>query len=183
MQLQPILIDGQWRQADVAGEFRAENPATREPLEESYPVSSWRDCDEALNAAVAAAARLRGMSGAQIAHFLDRAAERIDSQRDAIVRLAHLETALAISPRLADIELPRTTNQLRQAAAAARDGSWALPTIDVKANIRSCFAPIGPVCVLGPNNFPLAFNSVCGGDFAAAIAAGNPVIAKGHPSH
>ncbi len=183
MQLQPILIDGRWCQADVAGTFRAENPATREPLADSYPVSSWHDCDAVLNAAVVAADRLRGMSGAQIGRFLDRAAERIDARRDAIVRQAHLETALPISPRLADVELPRTTNQLRQAAAAARDGSWALPTIDVKANIRSCLAPIGPVCVFGPNNFPLAFNGICGGDFAAAIAAGNPVIAKGHPSH
>jgi NADP-dependent aldehyde dehydrogenase len=37
--------------------------------------------------------------------------------------------------------------------------------------------------VFGPNNFPLAFNSAAGGDFAAAVAAGNPVIAKGHSSH
>src|SRR5678815_877278 len=35
----------------------------------------------------------------------------------------------------------------------------------------------------GPNNFPLAFNSASGGDFAAAIAAGNPVIAKANTSH
>jgi NADP-dependent aldehyde dehydrogenase len=41
----------------------------------------------------------------------------------------------------------------------------------------------GPVVVLGPNNFPFAFNSVAGGDFAAAIAAGNPVIAKANPGH
>ncbi|HEY2839953.1 MAG TPA: aldehyde dehydrogenase family protein, partial [Pirellulales bacterium] len=43
--------------------------------------------------------------------------------------------------------------------------------------------PIGPVCVFGPNNFPFAFNSAAGGDFAAALAAGNPVIAKGNTSH
>ena len=86
-------------------------------------------------------------------------------------------------PRLADVELPRTTNQLRQAAAAAREGSWAMPTIDTKTSVRSCLAALGPVVVFGPNNFPLAFNGVSGGDFAAAIAAGNPVIAKAHPSH
>jgi NADP-dependent aldehyde dehydrogenase len=44
-------------------------------------------------------------------------------------------------------------------------------------------APIGPVVVFGPNNVPFAFNGVSGGDFAAAIAAGNPVIAKAHPLH
>src|SRR4029077_7929794 len=44
-------------------------------------------------------------------------------------------------------------------------------------------AAIGPVWVFGPNNFPFAFNSIAGGDFAAAIAAGNPVIAKANTSH
>jgi NADP-dependent aldehyde dehydrogenase len=39
------------------------------------------------------------------------------------------------------------------------------------------------VWVFGPNNFPFAFNSVSGGDFVAAIAAGNPVIAKANSSH
>jgi NADP-dependent aldehyde dehydrogenase len=80
------------------------------------------------------------------------------------------------------VELPRTTNQLRQAAAAL-EGTWALPTIDAKLNIRSLLAPIGPVLTIGPNNFPFAYNGVAGGDFAAAIAAGNPVIAKAHPCH
>jgi NADP-dependent aldehyde dehydrogenase len=45
------------------------------------------------------------------------------------------------------------------------------------------FGSIGPVVVFGPNNFPFAFNGIAGGDFAAAIAAGNPVIAKGHSCH
>jgi NADP-dependent aldehyde dehydrogenase len=81
------------------------------------------------------------------------------------------------------VELPRTTNQLRLAAAAALEGSWALPTIDSKLNLRSVLAPLGPVLVFGPNNFPFAYNGVAGGDFAAAIAAGNPVIAKAHPNH
>ena len=94
-----------------------------------------------------------------------------------------LKRRLPGAPRLKDVELPRTTSQLRQAAAAAREGSWALPTIDTKLNIRSCLASIGPVWVFGPNNFPFAFNSVAGGDFAAAIAAGNPVIAKANTSH
>jgi NADP-dependent aldehyde dehydrogenase len=37
--------------------------------------------------------------------------------------------------------------------------------------------------VFGPNNFPFAFNSAAGGDFVAAVAAGNPVIAKANSSH
>jgi alpha-ketoglutaric semialdehyde dehydrogenase len=82
------------------------------------------------------------------------------------------------------VELPRTTDQLRQAARAVRDRSWRMATIDTKTNIRSQYAALGaPVAVFGPNNFPFAFNSCAGGDFAAAIAAGNPVIAKANTGH
>jgi NADP-dependent aldehyde dehydrogenase len=75
-------------------------------------------------------------------------------------------------------------NQLRQGAAAARDRSWCHATIDTKVNIRSKYGPLGgAVVVFGPNNFPFAFNSIAGGDFVAAIAAGNPVIGKANTGH
>ena len=183
MPTEPVLIAGQWRKANAAGTFHAENPASGQPLPGEYPVSAWTDCDDALAAAAEAMPGLRTTPPEQIARFLTRFAERIEARAAEIVEMAHLETALPKSPRLADVELPRTTGQLRQAAAAALEGSWALPTIDTKLNIRSCYAPLGPVWVFGPNNFPLAFNSVSGGDFAAAIAAGNPVIAKANTSH
>jgi len=181
--MQTVLIGGNWRKAQAAGSFRAENPTTREPLPDEYPVSAWAACEGALNAAAAAAVALRGISGERLAEFLERYAARIEARSAELVEMAHLETALPKSPRLADVELPRTTNQLRQAAAAARDGSWSMPTIDTKAGVRSYFAPLGPICVFGPNNFPFAFNSIAGGDFAAAIAAANPVIAKANTSH
>src|SRR5690606_4364591 len=40
----------------------------------------------------------------------------------------------------------------------------------------------GPVAVFGASNFPLAF-STAGGDTAAALAAGCPVVVKGHSAH
>jgi NADP-dependent aldehyde dehydrogenase len=42
--------------------------------------------------------------------------------------------------------------------------------------------PLGPVAVFGASNFPLAF-STAGGDTASALAAGCPVVVKGHPAH
>jgi NADP-dependent aldehyde dehydrogenase len=42
--------------------------------------------------------------------------------------------------------------------------------------------PVGPVAVFGASNFPLAF-SVAGGDTASALAAGCPVVVKGHSAH
>ncbi len=183
MSQSPVLLAGQWRAAKSSASFHAENPATGEKLPAEFPVSTWADCDAALNAAAEAAAILRTIPPEQLAKFLTRFAERIEARKVELVEAAHAETALPKSPRLGDVELPRTTNQLRQAAAAAPDGSWALPTIDAKLNIRSMLAPLGPVFCIGPNNFPFAYNGVAGGDFAAAIAAGNPVIAKAHPCH
>ncbi len=183
MSLQPVLLAGQWRPASAAGTFRAENPATGETLPDEFPVSSWSDCELALDAAAAAATELRAALPKQIAGFLTRFAGRIEARSAELAAIACLETALPQKPRLIEVELPRTTGQLRQAAAAVLDGSWAVPTIDTKLNIRSLLAPVGPVLVFGPNNFPFAYNGVAGGDFAAAIAAGNPVIAKAHPCH
>jgi NADP-dependent aldehyde dehydrogenase len=183
MDIAQVLIDGKWRAADAEGTFHAENPAKGEPLPIAFPISRWSDCDLALTAATNAAAELRTIDPAKIAAFLETYAANIESAADTIVAAAAEETALPVTPRLKDVELPRTTNQLRQAAAAAREESWRNATLDLEKNIRSCFAPIGPVVVFGPNNFPFAFNGISGGDFAAAIAAGNPVIAKAHPLH
>jgi NADP-dependent aldehyde dehydrogenase len=183
MSVQNVLIAGKWRNASYSATFQAENPATRERLADEYPVSTWEDCEAALQAAFAAADQLSRLPSERIAAFLEGFAGRIEARKDELAELANTETALPKAPRLGDVELPRTTNQLRCAADAAREGSWSLPTIDTQTNIRSCYGPIGPVCVFGPNNFPFAFNSIAGGDFAAAIAAGNPVIAKANSSH
>jgi len=180
---QPILINGRWRAAQASGTFRAENPATGENLPDVYPISGFSDCEAALDAASQAATVLGETPPETLAMFLEGYAQRIEARAGELCATAHLETGYPVSPRLADVELPRTAGQLRQAAAAAREGSWSLPTIDTKAGIRSFFASLGPISVFGPNNFPLAFGSISGGDFAAAIAAGNPVIAKANSSH
>jgi len=185
MALEAVLLAGEWREArEPVGSFRAMNPTTETVLDAEYPISSFADLALALQAAQEAIAALRSVPVETIAQFLDTFADNLEKRADELVATAHLETALPQEPRLRSIELPRTTDQLRQAAAAVRDRSWRMATIDTSNNIRSCYAPLaGPVVIFGPNNFPFAFNAVSGGDFAAAIAAGNPVIAKAHPGH
>ena len=183
MSIEEILIEGRWQPASASGSFRAQNPATGEWIAREFPISSWQDCDRALSAAVRAARALRDVSAEQIAGFLSTYAENIEARAEEIAALANEETALPMTPRLLAVELPRTTTQLRQAAAVAQEGSWMQAIIDTKANIRSHYAPIGPIVIFGPNNFPLAFNAISGGDLAAALAAGNPIIAKAHPLH
>src|SRR4051794_31260932 len=127
MSLHPVLIAGQWRPAQSSGTFRSENPATGESLPGEYPTSTWADCDALLSAASEAAAVLRTTPAEKIAQFLTRYAERIEARKTELVETAHAETGLPKAPRLGDVELPRTTGQLRQAAAAVLEGSWAMP--------------------------------------------------------
>jgi len=76
-------------------------------------------------------------------------------------------------------------------AQLVREGSWVDARIDraqpdrkplPRPDVRRMLLPIGPVVVFSASNFPLAF-SAAGGDTASALAAGNPVIVKAHPSH
>src|SRR5210317_1932718 len=144
MSIEPVLIAGEWRPADSTGTFQADNPTTKEALPATYPVSSWADCEASLAAADAAFVEMRSMSGEQIAEFLEAMANGVEARADDLVDMAHAETALPKSPRLADVELPRTTGQLRQAAAAARSGNWKHPVVDTANDIRSCYGPLGP---------------------------------------
>lgn len=183
MSAHPILIDGQWSPSAGSETFQAMNPSTGELLPDEYPVSTWEDLEKVLTAADRAQKEMAGWPASRFADFLERYADRVDARAEEIVAAAHAETALPAEGRLAKVELPRTTNQMRQAAEAARAATWSAPVIDTKTNIRSIYGAIGPVMVFGPNNFPLAINSVSGNDMASAVVAGNPVIAKGHPLH
>jgi len=181
--VEPVLIDGRWRPADATGLFHAVDPSTGLERPQCWPVSGWSDVEAALAAAVAAAAILQTLPAARLARFLERYADRLAARGDDLVAVAHAESGLEIRPRLLEVELPRTLDQLRQAAAAAREGTWRMAMIDTRRNIRSAAFGLGPVVVFPPANFPLAYGAVSGGDFASAIAAGNPVIAKAHPGN
>jgi NADP-dependent aldehyde dehydrogenase len=180
-----LLIDGQWRAStDAPTSFRAFDPSSGEAIGPCFPRSGRTDIERTLSVACAAAEALAACQPEQIASFLEAYADGIEAAADALVALAHAETALPKAPRLAAVELPRTTHQLRLAARAARESSWTQPVIDSANDLRALLAPLHkPVWVIGPNNFPFAFNAISGSDFASAIAARNPVIAKAHPAH
>ncbi|MGE3107482.1 MAG: aldehyde dehydrogenase (NADP(+)) [Phycisphaerales bacterium] len=108
---------------------------------------------------------------------------------DALVRQACQETGLA--PARITAERDRTVFQLRMFADVVKEGNWVDAVIDhgdpartplPRPDVRRMLRPLGPVAVFGASNFPLAY-SVAGGDTASALAAGCPVIVKGHGAH
>ncbi len=121
--------------------------------------------------------------------FLETIADQIDARGDAITEIGTQETGLPVA-RLVG-ERGRTTGQLRLFASHIRAGGYldrrhdpALPDRQPlpRPDLKMIQRPIGPVAVFGASNFPLAF-SVAGGDTASALAAGCPVVVKGHSAH
>jgi len=169
--------------------FYAINPTNNEQLEGTYTNATNEEINEAVQKATKAFSIYRKKEKESIANFLEQVADEILNLGDALLERCHLETALPLG-RLQG-ERGRTMNQLKLFASVVREGSWVDARIDTaipdrspfpKSDIRHILQPLGPVAVFGASNFPLAF-SVAGGDTASALAAGCPVIVKGHPAH
>lgn len=123
------------------------------------------------------------------AALLDAIASAIEEAAEELIPITEAETKLP-TDRLRG-ELGRTTGQLRFFARLLRTGGAADIRIDdpepgrtptPKPGIWQQAVAIGPVAVFGASNFPYAF-STAGGDTASALAAGCPVVLKGHPAH
>src|SRR3954454_24131924 len=168
--------------------FNSVDPRTGEP----GPSFTEATPDD-VHAAVAAAAAVHRSGAlrdrAKRAALLRGAAARLRAVGDEVVAVCEAESGLP-EGRLRG-ELERTCGQLEAFAAIVDVGDDAEAIIDhpdpdavpiPKPDVRRMQVPLGPVAVFGASNFPLAF-STAGGDTASALAAGCPVIVKGHPSH
>lgn len=169
--------------------FRAVNPATGEPLEGEFGEGGREDVAVAVNLAEQDFDEFRQTSGLKRAELLDTIADELLNLKNLIIQRANLETGLPL-PRL-EGELGRTVNQLKMFAQLVKEDDYKLLQIDQaiperqplpKPDLRLTQIPVGPVAIFGASNFPLAF-SVAGGDTASALAAGCPVVVKGHPAH
>lgn len=147
------------------------------------------DLETAMAAAAAVAPALATSAPSARAGWLRAIAARLDGDADALVALAARESHLT-EQRLRG-ELVRTTFQLRLFAQVVEDGGYLEATVDhadpqwgmgPRPELRRVLRPLGPAAVYAASNFPFAF-SVAGGDTAAAIAAGAPVVVKAHSAH
>jgi len=164
--------------------FTATDPSTNEALPTAFTEATPEEVAEAAQLAASAHPMFEEAGRARRATLLRTIADTLEALGETLLARAQAETGLPHG-RLHG-ERGRTTGQLRAFATllesadafdvrtqAATETTPALRTID---------RAIGPVAVFGASNFPLAF-SVAGGDTAAALAAGCPVIVKAHPAH
>lgn len=178
------LIAGEW----IGGEAQF----TNEPIDgkaDSFAVGTPDLVDRACMAAEDAFWSFGYSSRNMRASFLRRIADEIDARGNDITSMGIKETGLP-EARLVG-ERVRTTGQLKMFADHIEAGDYLDRRHDEalrdraplpRPDLRMMQRPIGPVAVFGASNFPLAF-STAGGDTAAALAAGCPVVVKAHSAH
>jgi alpha-ketoglutaric semialdehyde dehydrogenase len=178
------LVAGEWIASDAT--FTSQ-PASGSA--HSFSVGTPELVDRACTAAEEAFWSFGYLSRESRAAFLNAIADAIDSRAAEITEIGSQETGLP-EARLQG-ERGRTVGQLRLFAEHILEGDFldrrhdpALPDRQplARPDLKMVQRPIGPVAVFGASNFPLAF-STAGGDTASALAAGCPVVVKGHSAH
>ncbi|MRF43912.1 aldehyde dehydrogenase family protein [Escherichia coli] len=178
-------------QRSAAGSVRLQSldARTGEALPQAFAQATPEEVVAAAQAAEAAFAEYNALAPQRRAQFLDAIADQLDALDDTFVATVCRETALPAG-RIQG-ERARTSNQMRLFATVLRRGDYLGARIDraqpqrqplPRPDLRQYRTGVGPVAVFGASNFPLAF-STAGGDTAAALAAGCPVVVKAHSGH
>lgn len=169
--------------------YKTFNPELNQENETTFVEATTEEIEKAIDLAAKAFEEYSTISGARKANFLNTIADEILALDDELIKTYCSETGLPEGR--AKGERGRTVGQLRSFANLVAEGSWVEASIDKgdanrqpqpKPDLRKMKIPLGPVVVFGASNFPLAY-STAGGDTAAALAAGCPVIVKSHPMH
>lgn len=183
------LIAGAPIQGDPTGSFHATNPTMGIPTGPVYSAASPQSVQAACTMAWSAFYAMLDRSPSDRANLLEAIAEHILALGDPLIEVALAETGL--QPQRLIPERERVVSTLRLFAKVVREGSWVRASIDrgdptrkpaPRPDLRRMLRPLGPVAVFGASNFPLAYSTM-GTDSCSALAAGCPVVVKGHPSH
>jgi len=181
-------IGGQFK-SDGSIEFRTINPKENVENPTVFLEATKDEIDTAAELAWTAFKTFRKIPGKQRADFLNTIADEVLALDMELVDMYMLESGLPEGRAVG--ERGRTVFQLRSFAELVSNDDWRENTFDAaqpdrkpmpKDDLRKTMIPLGPVAVFGASNFPLAY-STAGGDTASALAAGCPVIVKGHPMH
>jgi RHH-type proline utilization regulon transcriptional repressor/proline dehydrogenase/delta 1-pyrroline-5-carboxylate dehydrogenase len=166
------IVDGRAREGRGAP---VTNPARRSDVVGTVTIADAALVDQALQSASAAAADWSATPATDRARALDAAAEAFETQMPSLIELAVREAGKSIPDGIAEVR--EAVDFLRYYAARARAEFGAplrLPGPTGESNELSLHGRGVFVCI-SPWNFPLAIFT---GQVAAALAAGNTVIAK-----
>lgn len=171
------------------GTMKALDPATGELVGPEFALGGAAEVDRAARLADEAYDTYNRTGLAERAAFLELIADRLEGIKGELAERAALETGLPAAQL--EAEAVKSAGQFRQFADVVRQGRFRQAAVDPaqperqprpRMDHRMQKIGIGPVAVFGASNFPISY-SVAGGDTAAALAAGCPVILKAHNAH
>lgn len=169
--------------------FAAVDPRGGRPLPGRFAEATADDIGAAARGAALAAPAWRRADRGHRTQLLRAIAAELLALGDELLECFDAETALGVGRAVQ--ERARTIAQLELFARVAERGDFLDVVIEraqqttsagPRPDVRRMMVAVGPVLVMPPSNFPLAFG-VAGTDTASALAVGCPVIVKGHPSH
>ncbi len=140
---------------------QVKNPADARDKVGEVAFSLERDAQAAMRVAAGAATRWAATPVTTRAAMLERAADAMQARMPLLIGLAVREAGKSVPNAIAEVR--EAIDFLRYYAVQARENSSRPHT------------PLGPVVCISPWNFPLAIFT---GQIAAALVAGNPVLAK-----
>ena len=166
----------------IAGEYVAPargqyfvnpTPVTGQPLCE-VARSTHEDVDRALDAAHAAALSWNSTSPTYRANILNRIADRLEQNLEAIALIETLDNGKPIRETMA-ADLPLAVDHFRYFAGAIRAQEGGISELDSDTVAYHFHEPLGVVAQIIPWNFPLL---MAVWKLAPALAAGNCVVIK-----
>ncbi len=152
-------VDGRERLSAIARDVV--NPADLRDVVGSVRDATSRDVEDALAVAEAGALTWRAVSAGDRATMLERAADAFEADTDRLIGIIVREAGKTYANAVGEVR--EAVDFLRYYAAQAR------------GTLASDASPLGVIVAISPWNFPL---SIFTGQAAAALAAGNAVIAK-----
>lgn len=179
---------GYTQSAEGTEVFESYNPKTQQSNGQ-FVAASIEEVNKAVALAKQAFPIYSAKSDAERAAFLETIADEILALGDELITTYCSESGLPEGRAVG--ERGRTMGQLKAFANHIKNENWKHEFHDKadpdrqpmpKPDLFKTALPLGPIAVFGASNFPLAF-STAGGDTASALAAGCPVIVKGHPMH
>jgi succinyl-CoA reductase len=175
-----LWVGGSWRPPSGGEYAPVIDPSTGERLGEA-PVATADDARAAVEAAAATEESWGTTPGHERARILRAAAERLRQDREGMARLIASEVGKPITD--ARVEVDRAAGVYTFAAEEIRQltgesfpaDAYERPAGNEQRFLFTVRDPVGPVVAIGPFNFPL---NLLSHKVAAALAAGNPVVAK-----
>ncbi len=153
--------------------FTNPSPVTGQPLCE-VARSTHEDVDKALDAAYAAALSWNTTSPAYRANLLNRIADRLEENLEAIALIETIDNGKPIRETTA-ADLPLAIDHFRYFAGTIRAQEGGISELDSDTVAYHFHEPLGVVAQIIPWNFPLLMATW---KLAPALAAGNCVVIK-----